>query len=124
MSEWNPKYLSGVVQHALALLPKSGTALDFFLEAAEHLDNTDVEDCRWRRVQLKKRINRLRRSRQIQPWEHWLLSTADRLLQPIPGVKHQAVNMLRLAIDEYDSTVNRDWADWHQQHIAKEPAYV
>ncbi len=124
MSEWNPKYLSGCVQHAMELLPKAGIAIDFFLEAAEHLESTDVEDCRWRRQQLKKRVNRLRRFRRLEPWEFWLLSAAEQLLQPIPGTKHAAVTMLGSAIGEHDSTLRDGWVNWHQQHATKEPAYL
>ena len=82
---WNPKYLSGCVQHALELLPKKGLAIDLFMEAADDLKSTDTYECRDYRGMLKKRVARLRRFRRIEPWEYWLLSAAERLLQPIPG---------------------------------------
>ena len=121
---WNPKYLSGCVRHASEFLPKRGLAIDLFLEAAEHLECTETEDCRLYRTTLKRRVGRLRRFRRIEPWEYWLLSSAQQLLSPIPGVKHSAVTMLRRAVDEYDPDSGKRWSEWHEQHEAKEPAYV
>jgi hypothetical protein len=121
---WNPKYLSGCVRHASELLPKRGIVIDLFLEAAEHLECTQTEDCRLYRTILKRRVGRLRHFRRIEPWEYWLLSAAEQLLYPIPGSKHVAVTLLRSAVDEFDHVSGGSWHEWHQQHAEKEPAYL
>jgi len=123
-TQWNPKYLSGCIQHALELLPTQGPAIDLFMEAADHSCSTDTFECRERREVLKKRVAGLRRSRRIEPWEYWLLSAGRQLLQPIPGTKHGAVTMLRSAIDEYNHELGNDFRDWHDQHAIEEPAYL
>lgn len=65
------------------------------------------------------------------PWEHWLFEAADRLLQPVPGVKHQAVAMLHLAVTEYDCSLdgsNTDlramWRSQLERFESEEPAYI
>jgi len=123
-TRWNPNYLAGCVQHALELLPKKSLAIDLFMEAADHLKSIDTYECRDYRGMLKKRVERLRRFRRIEPWEHWLLSAAGQLLQPIPGTKHSAVTMLGSAIDEYQQGLGETFWEWHEQHAIKEPAYL
>jgi hypothetical protein len=129
--QWNPKYLSGCAQYALELLPRKGLATDLFLEAIEHLECTVTNDCRLYRRQLRGQVDRLRRIRRIEPWEYWLLQAAEKILSPIPGVKHGAVSLLGSAIGEYDnpmgdtdSGLRNAWWKWHDQHATKEPAYV
>jgi len=123
--QWNPKYLAGCIQHTVELLGSSGGVVgDLLLDAATHLESTDTHDCRFYRQMLRQRANRVRRTRPIRSWEYWLLSAAEQILQPIPGVKHSAVTMLRTAIDEYNVELGRAWQEWYQQHTVKEPAYV
>ena len=122
--QWNSIYLSGCVQQAIGLLNTSGVATDLLKDAAEHLDCTEKYDCRFYRLQLKRKVAQLRRERGIQPWEYWLLAAAEQILHPIPGTKHGAVTMLRSAIDEYDQNLIPTWKAWHEQYALKEPAYV
>ena len=121
---WNPKYLSGCVQHALILLPKDAPAIDLFKEAANNLECTITGDCRAYRRQLNGGISRLRRLKRLEPWEHWLLSAAEQLLQPAPGTKHGAVTLLFLAVDEYNFELGTQFRRWHDQHTIEEPAYL
>jgi hypothetical protein len=128
---WNPKYLLGCVRLTLELLGTGGPAVDLLREAVEHLVCVEKYDCRYYRSQLKRGVSRLRRSRRIVPWEHWLFEAADRILQPVPGVKHQAVTMLQAAVTEYDCVVDGSNADlrttWRnrvERLESDEPAYL
>lgn len=121
---WNPKYLSGCVEHALGLLQAAGQPVDLLHDAARHLECTEKFECRFYRRELDQKAATLRRTRLIRPWEYWLLKAANQILQPIPGTKHSAVNMIRCALDEYDSEMGKKFAEWHWQHAVKEPAYV
>lgn len=121
---WNPRYLSGCIQHALKLLPTDGGAIDLFRDAADNLECNNADDCRAYRRELNEGISRLRRRRRLEPWEHWLLSAAEQLLQPAPGTKHRAVTMLCSSIDEYNFEFGTGFRQWHDQHAIEEPAYL
>jgi hypothetical protein len=123
-TRWNPNCLAGCVRHALELLPNKGLAIALFMEAAGHLKSIDTYECRDYRAMLKKRVERFRRLRRMEPWEYWLLSAARQLLQPIPGTKNSAVTILGSAIDEYQQGLGETFWEWHEQHAIKEPAYL
>jgi hypothetical protein len=124
---WNPKYLSECVQMCIGLLKGGGAtspALELIEEAAEHLECVEKYDCKFYRSQLKRGEASLRRVRQIQSWEYWLLKAGDRLLQPVPGIKNQAATMLRSALGEFDSDLRETWIKWYEQHVIEVPAYL
>src|ERR1700674_4696552 len=113
---WNPKYLSNCVQVCVGLLKNGGAtspALDLIEEAAKHLECVEKHDCKFHRSQMKRRETRLRRVRRIQSWEFLLLKAGDRLLQPVPGIKNQAVIMLGSAIGEFDRDLRSTWRTWY-----------
>jgi hypothetical protein len=122
--QWNPKYLAKCVQHALELLGAAGVVGDLLLEASAHIECTEPIECRSYRQTLRRRSNRVRRSRPVQTWEYWLLKATEQILQPVPGVKHSAVTMLRSAIEEYNPELRPAWHEWYQQHAVQEPAYL
>jgi hypothetical protein len=122
--QWNPKYLGGCVQRTLELLGTRGVVVDLLSEAATHLECTGPSECRYFRQQLQQKANRVKKARRIKTWEYWLLKAAEQILQPVPGVKHSAVTMLRSALDEHEPGLGSGWQEWHQQHTIQEPAYL
>jgi len=131
---WNPLYLRGCVDFAVDLMKSvgaRGAAFDLLERAAQHLESCNTGDCKVYRTTLKTETARLRCRHSLTPWEYWLLEGAKSLLNPVPGVKHQAVTFLRSAIAEFDAPrgqvnagLHDAWMTWHEQHVCAVPPFL
>lgn len=131
---WNSLYLRGCVEFAVRLMKGGGAksaAFDLLERAAQHLECCNTGDCRAYRAEFKTEVARLRRRHSLTAWEYWLLEAAKSLLNPVPGIKCQAVNFLRSSVAEFDAPLGQvnaglhnAWMTWHEQHVCTVPPYL